>query len=105
VSPLRRLLEEVTAARGGVTMDEIARRVGVGRDEADAMVAYWVRKGRLSVDDLGAACPSGGCGGCALGGDDGRPGCGTRRDGPVLLAITARPPGGSRSPDAGAGSR
>ncbi|MGI5162462.1 FeoC-like transcriptional regulator [Microbispora sp. H10830] len=89
MSALRRVLEEITAARGGVSLDDIARRLGLGRDEVDAMVEYWVRKGRLSSDDIAAACPSGGCGTCALG-DDGKPGCGTRRDGPVLLAITVR---------------
>lgn len=91
-SPLRRILEEINGAHEAVSLDEIARRIGITRDEADAMVAYWVRKGRLSSDDLSAACPSGGCGTCPSG-DNGTPGCGTRRDGPVLLAITRRPPG------------
>ncbi|WP_433352653.1 FeoC-like transcriptional regulator [Microtetraspora malaysiensis] len=91
MSALRRVLEEITAARGGTSLDEIARRLEISRDEVDAMVSYWIRKGRLSADDIAAACPSGGCGGCALG-DDGKPGCGTRRDGPVLLAITVRRP-------------
>lgn len=89
-SPLRRILEEINGAHEAVSLDEIARRIGITRDEADAMVAYWVRKGRLSSDDLTAACPSGGCGTCPSG-DNGTPGCGTRRDGPVLLAITRRP--------------
>jgi hypothetical protein len=87
VSALRQILKEITTSRGGVSLDEIARRVGVSREEAEAMVGYWVRKGRLSADDVASACPSGGCGGCARG-DNGKPGCGSRRDGPVLLAIT-----------------
>lgn len=91
MSALRQILKEITASRGGVSLDEIARRVGVSREEAESMVDYWVRKGRLSAEDMAAACPSGGCGGCPAG-DDGKPGCGTRRDGPVLLAISVRRP-------------
>jgi hypothetical protein len=88
LSALRQILKEISEARGGVGIDDIARKVGVTRDEADAMVDYWVRKGRLSVDDLAAACPSGGCGGCAQG-VNGTPGCGSSpRGGPVLLAIS-----------------
>ncbi|MCW2901407.1 MAG: hypothetical protein JWO67_3672 [Streptosporangiaceae bacterium] len=88
MSALRQLLKEISEARGGVSIDDIARKVGVSRDEADAMVDYWVRKGRLSVDDLAAGCPSGGCGGCAQG-VKGKPGCGSSPgNGPVLLAIT-----------------
>lgn len=90
MSPLRRLLEEITAAHEPVSLDEIARRVGVTRDEAGSMVAYWTRKGRLTADDLTAACPATGCGGCALG-RNGKPGCGPRGSGPALLAITRSP--------------
>lgn len=92
MSPLRRVLAEITAARGGgVSLDDVARRVGVTRDEVDAMVDYWVRRGRLSVEEIGRACPSGGCGGCAMG-RNGAPGCGAaaRGSGPVLLGITVR---------------
>lgn len=66
MSALRRLLREISAADRAVSLDEIARRVGVSRDEADAMVGYWVRKGRLAVTDLATACPTGGCAGCAF---------------------------------------
>ena len=57
------------------------------------MVDYWVRKGRLSVDDVGNACPSGGCGSCGSG-HDGGPGCGAAAptDRPTLLAISVRRP-------------
>ncbi|MFB9238024.1 FeoC-like transcriptional regulator [Plantactinospora siamensis] len=94
-SPLRRVLAEIRAAeRGGVSLDDVARRVGVGRDEIDSMVDYWVRKGRLTVEEIGRGCPSGGCGGCSSG-KGGSPGCGTpTAGGPVLLGITiARRPG------------
>ncbi len=91
MSALRRVLAEITAARGGTSLDEIARRLDLGRDEVDAMVGYWIRKGRLSADDIAAACPGGGCGACVLG-RDGGPGCGPGRDGPTLLAIIPRRP-------------
>jgi hypothetical protein len=92
-SPLRAVLAEVSGGRAA-SLAEVARRVGVSRDEAAAMVEYWVRKGRLTADDLGAACPSGGCGSCSSGHGD-RPGCGASSpaDRPVLLAIGVRPPG------------
>jgi hypothetical protein len=52
-----------------------------------------VRKGRLTVDDLGAACPSGGCGSCSSG-HGGEPGCGSASpaERPTLLAISFRRP-------------
>lgn len=80
-SPLRRILAEITAAQGDLNLDEIARRIGISRDEADAMIDYWVRKGRLSIERITSGCPGGGCGSCA----DST--CGTRATGPVLLAI------------------
>jgi hypothetical protein len=91
-SPLRQVLAEVRSGTA-TSLSEVARRVGVSRDEASAMVDHWVRKGRLSVDDLGAACPSAGCGSCSSGHGD-RPGCGSASpaDRPVLLAISPRPP-------------
>ncbi|MFE3192405.1 FeoC-like transcriptional regulator [Nocardia sp. NPDC059240] len=84
-SPLRRVLAEITESRGEFSLDQVARRVGVSRDEAQAMVDYWVRKGRLSVEQIGSGCPSTGCGGCA------QTGCSTGVKGPVLLAITPNP--------------
>jgi hypothetical protein len=91
VSALRQVLEEVRSGRAR-GLDDLARRVGVSRDEASAMVDHWVRKGRLDVADLSAACSSGGCGSCPSG-DHGSPGCGAGDGRPVLLAISVRPPG------------
>ena len=92
MSALRQVLTEVST--GGGTLAQVAARVGVSSDEASAMVDYWVRKGRLTVDDLGNACPSGGCGSCGSGTPDGDAGCGSAgpSDRPVLLAISVRPP-------------
>ncbi|MEV5409762.1 FeoC-like transcriptional regulator [Thermopolyspora sp. NPDC052614] len=104
MSALREVLAEITAARGVTSLDAIARRLNLGRDEVDAMVGYWIRKGRLSADDLAAACPTGGCGTCALG-RDGAPGCGPVRGGPTLLAITPRRPNAPGPAERGNGRR
>ncbi|WP_405484928.1 FeoC-like transcriptional regulator [Nocardia sp. NBC_00511] len=87
LSPLRQVLAEITGARGELNLDQIARRVGVSRDEIRSMVDYWQRKGRLSVERLGSGCPAAGCGSCVT------RACPTRApEGPVLLAITPRLP-------------
>ena len=90
---LRAVLAEIRAARGGgVSLAEVAGRVGVSREEAEAMVEYWVRRGALDTTDIGRGCSSGGCGGCPSAARDGGPGCGTDGpSGPVLVAITTRP--------------
>ncbi|MCN9243808.1 FeoC-like transcriptional regulator [Streptomyces sp. RY43-2] len=90
---LRAVLAEIRAARGGgVSLTEVAQRVGVSREEAEAMVEYWVQRGALATTDLGRGCASGGCGGCPSAARDGGPGCGTDGpSGPVLVAITVRP--------------
>lgn len=91
-SPLRRILTEVRAGTA-TSLTDLAERVGVSRDEASAMVDHWVRKGRLSIDDVGAACAAGGCGSCSSGNGD-QPGCGASSpaDRPTLLAISFRRP-------------
>jgi hypothetical protein len=92
---LRAVLAEIRAARGGgVSLAEVARRVGISREEAEAMVDYWVARGALGATDIGRGCSSGGCGGCPSGTADGAPGCSTAGpSGPVLVAITVRPRG------------
>ena len=93
MSALRQVLAEVKAsAGGGISLAEVARKVGISSEEASSMIDYWARKGRLSVDDIGNACASGGCGSCAHGHND-APGCGAAAPGkgPVLLAISVRP--------------
>jgi hypothetical protein len=93
-SPLRQVLAEVRAsAHRPTTLDEMARRVGVTRDEVESMIDYWVRRGRLTVDRIGRGCAGSGCAGCPSA-RNGVPGCGTpATGGPVLVAIApARPP-------------
>jgi FeoC like transcriptional regulator len=89
-SPLRQVLAEVRAGTAS-SLTQLAQNVGVSRDEASAMVDHWVRKGRLTVDDLGGACASGGCGSCSSGHGD-QPGCGAASpaDRPTLLTISFR---------------
>jgi hypothetical protein len=95
LSPLRQVLREIRSA-GSASLDDVARAVGVSRDEVHAMVDYWVRRGQLSVEEIGRGCASGGCGSCPSG-DDGAPGCGSpTTGGPVLLAITIPVGRGSR---------
>ncbi|QLY31329.1 FeoC-like transcriptional regulator [Nocardia huaxiensis] len=85
MSPLRQVLAEITTARGGVRLDDVARRVGVSRAEVDSMIEYWVRRGKLSTEAITSGCPTGGCGTCPS-----TSSCGTRPAGPVLIAITPR---------------
>lgn len=95
MSALRQVLTEIRSAPGGTGLNDIARRVGVSRDELDAMVDYWVRRGRLSVEEIGGGCPAAGCGGCSAGTADGSPGCGKPVPaGRLLVGLSVRPPAG-----------
>nr|WP_240943038.1 FeoC-like transcriptional regulator [Planosporangium thailandense] len=90
-------MREIRSA-DSVSLDEVARNVGVSRGEVDAMVDYWVRRGQLTVEEIGRGCPGGGCGSCPSGNGD-APGCGSpTTGGPVLLAITIPT---RRGPEAG----
>lgn len=88
--PLTRVL---TAFEGGATtLDEIAATSGVPIEIVRASVEHLVRTGRLVAKELTIGCPSGGCGNCASGTLDGRPGCGveapsTTRSGPALVTL------------------
>ncbi|MER7504341.1 FeoC-like transcriptional regulator [Nonomuraea pusilla] len=93
---LRQVLAEIVAARGTAHLGEIARRAGITRDEAEAIVDYWVERGRLSRDRLGG-CPPRGCGGCAL-----ADGCSARDGQAQVTAITVRPRA-AREPEPGGG--
>ena len=98
---LRAVLDAVRTAAPGTGLDEIARSLGLARDEVDAMVDYWERRGKLTVERL-RGCSSAGCSargpaGCSAGADAG--GCqlagaseGAGR--PVLIAISTRPGSG-----------
>lgn len=75
---LRRVLAELRAVGGGeLSMDELARRVGVSRTEAAAMVDYWVDRAAVSLDLVGRPATS--CAGCTLRLRRGCGGCATGR--------------------------
>jgi hypothetical protein len=71
VSQLRAVLAAVLAAPPGTGLDRIAERLDLSRDEVEAMVDYWVRRGKLSVRRL-RGCSAGGC--SPAGGPGCRPG-------------------------------
>jgi FeoC-like transcriptional regulator len=94
-TPLRAVLE---ALQGGAhSRAELAGRTGLRPDTVDAALEHLVRMGRLEVGELSTGCPSGGCGSCPSGVDDG-PGCGSSAPvdrpagAPVLLQLTLRRP-------------
>jgi hypothetical protein len=64
VTALRAVLAEVLA--GEADLARLAGKLGIGADEVEAMVDYWVRRGRLAVQPLGPACPSRGCATCPV---------------------------------------
>ncbi|MFL6079910.1 MAG: FeoC-like transcriptional regulator [Ornithinibacter sp.] len=78
---------------GAHSLSEVAGRCDLPLDTVRACVDHLVRMGRLEAKQLSAGCPSGGCGSCASGTDDGTAGCGSsapssRRSGPVLVAVS-----------------
>jgi hypothetical protein len=89
MSVLGDVLTAVRAARSGSTLDDVAEQLGLTRDDVAAMVDYWVRRGELTIDEVGG-CPPVGCAGCHFG----RPGVGScgrveSRARAGLIAITA----------------
>lgn len=91
MSTLRAVLAAVRAARPGTGLDDVARSLGLSRDEVDAMVDFWVRRGELTAEPL-RGCPSAG----RCGARDGARG--GARDG-----VSGGVPGGGGCPSAGAG--
>lgn len=58
---LTRILEEVEAAQGVVSLDEISSRLNVDRSALEGMILFLVRKGRIKDDDLELAAAMGTC--------------------------------------------
>ncbi|WP_327308291.1 FeoC-like transcriptional regulator [Streptomyces sp. NBC_01298] len=56
---LRRLLRAFEEAAPGEGLAQIADRLGLSRAEAADMAGYWVRKGRLRREEIGAVDCSG----------------------------------------------
>lgn len=92
--PLRAVLAALQD--GAPSLHDVCLRTKLDRDVVDAAVDHLVRMGRISAKELAIGCPGGGCGSCASG-VDGSPGCGAHgasaaRSGPVLVALSVRPP-------------
>ncbi|MFJ7203571.1 FeoC-like transcriptional regulator [Streptomyces sp. NPDC098789] len=93
---LRRLLREVEEAAPGEGLARIAARLDISTAEAAGLADYWVRKGRLKREEIGAPDCSGcffASRGCTTCPDD--PGATAR---PVLVALSPVRPGGPVRP-------
>jgi hypothetical protein len=63
---LKKVLDEVKNASGAVDLNGLAKKLGIERSALDGMVQFWVRKGRLTDDDLAEDNqPFDACGSCA----------------------------------------
>jgi hypothetical protein len=82
MTQLLRVLAEIRASTATTSLQELAQRLGVSRDDLDVMIGYWVHRGELIVEES-AACTTGDCRGCALA----RRGCTPHQSGPVLVTI------------------
>ena len=60
----RRVLDAVRTAGPGTGLDDIARRLGLRRDDVDAAIGYWLCRGELSTRRVD--CASTGCPQCPL---------------------------------------
>ncbi|GAA1393615.1 FeoC-like transcriptional regulator [Luteococcus peritonei] len=81
--------------QGATSLDEVARMAGLDREVVGAGVEHLRRMGRIEARELSMGCPSGGCGSCASGTDEGTAGCGAAapsatRSGPVLVQLSLR---------------
>jgi hypothetical protein len=47
VTKLREVLRAFEQARGPISLDDLSRQLGVDRGTLEAMLDFWVRKGRL----------------------------------------------------------
>lgn len=52
---LYQVLQALEAATGPVSLDELSQQLGVERGVLEGMIAFWVRKGRLTDS---SACPA-----------------------------------------------
>ncbi|MEV7415868.1 FeoC-like transcriptional regulator [Streptomyces sp. NPDC089919] len=80
---LRRALAAFREAAPGEGLDAVAGRLGVGREEAADLAAYWVRKGRLRRTEIGT--PD--CAGCFFAARS-CTGCPTAPAAPVVVAFS-----------------
>lgn len=74
---LREVLTIVEAAEGPISLTEISRQLGLDPGVLDGMLEYWVRKGKLVVNNRSTAACSASCldAGCGCGSCSGAAGC------------------------------
>lgn len=75
---LREVLRIVETADGPISLADVSKQLGIDPGVLDGMLDYWVRKGRLVVDNRSAAschtaCLDAGCGCGSCSGVDGCP--------------------------------
>jgi hypothetical protein len=54
---LQQVLEELKAAKGPVSLDALAHKLGVERSALEGMIQFWIRKGRIKDDILESESP------------------------------------------------
>ena len=62
---LKQILQELETSQGPANIADLSRKLGVERSALEGMIAFWVRKGRLTDDYAAAvlgACASDDCG-------------------------------------------
>jgi hypothetical protein len=57
-STLREVLRAFETARGPLSLNDIARDLGITPGMLDGMIEYWVRKGKIRPAASGPACSS-----------------------------------------------
>lgn len=73
---LEQVLREIEASQGTINLNDLAYKLGLERSALAGMIEFWIRKGRLKVDDweLEEFCEM--CSGAACGGSyQGPQGC------------------------------
>jgi hypothetical protein len=85
MSQLDRVLAEIRAGARATSIDDLARRLNIPRDDLDAMIGYWVHRGELMVDGTGS-CARGSCAGCPV-----AVGCGSGQFARRPVLVTIRP--------------
>jgi hypothetical protein len=48
---LSQVLHEIESAHGPITTGELSRKMGIDPAALDGMIQFWVRKGRLQMDE------------------------------------------------------
>ncbi|MBZ0298906.1 MAG: FeoC-like transcriptional regulator, partial [Anaerolineae bacterium] len=58
MATLRQVLNHFEQQTGAISLNAMARELGVERPMLQEMIDYWVRKGRLREANAGTSCPS-----------------------------------------------